>query len=259
MADRVSRRTILRRTALTLGAAASSQSLWGRCGFAASPTRRVLVWSEGTAPKRVYPHDIRGAVAEGLKELEGWEVRTATLTDRDHGVSDSVLAQTDVLIWWGHILHPLVRNDRVDRIVQRVKEGKLGFIALHSSHFSKALRKLLGTECSFAAYVCDGSGLKVTVKDPGHPIAEGIRDFSLEKTERYTEPFQVPPPESVVFDGLYLRPDGSTETSRQGLTWSVGAGRVFYFQPGHETYPHFFDPNVRHILRNAVRWTAPKA
>jgi trehalose utilization protein len=134
----------------------------------------------------------------------------------------------------------------------------MGFIALHSSHFSKALKKLLGTPCSFKEYVVDGSSLKVIVKDKKHPIAKGIKDFALEKTERYSEPFAVPPPESVVLDGLYLRPDGSTEASRQGLVWTVGKGKVFYFQPGHETYPHFFDASVRKILANAVVWAAPK-
>lgn len=99
----------------------------------------------------------------------------------------------------------------------------------------------------------------MTVKEPSHPIAQGVKDFTLDKTERYSEPFEIPPPEAVVFDGLYLRPDGSTEASRQGLVFAVGKGKVFYFQPGHETYPHFFDENVRRILRNAVVWLAPKA
>jgi trehalose utilization protein len=150
-----------------------------------------------------------------------------------------------------------VKDEAVARIVRRVKDEGMGFIALHSSHFSKALKKLIGTRCGFTAYVNDGSRLKVTVTAKGHPIARGISDFALDKTERYTEPFQIPKPDAVVFDGLYLRPDGSSEESRQGLAFTVGKGKVFYFQPGHETYPHFFDENVRHILRNAVEWAAP--
>ena len=249
---------ISRRTVLALGAVAAGELLVAQTARAQQPQRRVLVWSEGTAPKMVYPQDINTAVAEGLRPLDGWEVVTATLSDPDQGVSDESLKKTDVLIWWGHQRHGQVKDALVDRIVQRVKEEGMGFIALHSSHYSKALKKLLGTPCGFSAYVCDGSLLDVTVKDKAHPIAQGIKDFHLKNTERYTEPFQVPVPEAVVFDGLYHRPDGSTEASRQGLVWTVGKGKVFYFQPGHETYPHFFDENVRHILRNAVVWTAPK-
>jgi trehalose utilization protein len=252
MSEGVSRRTIL-----AFGAVAASELLLGSTVNAAPPQRRVLVWSEGTAPKDVYPHDINGAVAEGLKPLQDWEIVTATITDPDQGVSEDALKTTDVLIWWGHKLHGKVQDEAVSRIVRRVKEEGMGFIALHSSHFSKALKKLLGTPCGFQAYVTDGSGLQVSVTAKDHPIAQGIGDFKLDKTELYTEPFQIPQPDAVVFDGLYLRPDGSTEESRQGLAFTVGKGKVFYFQPGHETYPHFFDENVRHILRNAVQWAAP--
>ena len=153
--------------------------------------------------------------------------------------------------------HGQVKDDRVAQIVDRVKKDGMGFIALHSSHFSKALKKVLGTNCGFKAYVCDGSSVQVIVKDKNHPIAKGIKDFTLANTERYSEPFEVPEPEAVVFDGIYSLPDGSKEPSRQGLCWTVGKGKVFYFQPGHETYPHFFDDNVRRILRNAVVWAAP--
>lgn len=251
-------RSLTRRTVLTLGAVAAGELLLGETAWAAKPKRRVLVWSEGTAPKHVYPHDINTAVADALKSLPGWEVATASISDPDQGVSDKTLQNTDVLIWWGHKRHKEVRDDRVDSIERRVKQEGMGFIALHSSHFAKALQRLLGTRCSFSLYKCDGSAVKVIVKDRSHPIAQGIRDFTLANTERYSEPFQVPKPEAVVFDGLYLRPDGSTEASRQGLVWTVGKGKVFYFQPGHETYPHFFDKNVQQILRNAVTWMAPK-
>ncbi len=248
-----------RRTVLALGAAAAGQWLLSsEAAQAAASKRRVVVWSEGSAPKNVYPKDINTAVAEGLKPLAGWEVVTASLADPDQGVPDALLNQTDVLVWWGHVRHRDVKDELVDRIVRRVKGEGMGFLALHSSHFSKALKKLLGTPCGFSAYVCDGSSVRVTVKQKDHPIAKGIEDFTLDKTERYSEPFQVPEPEAVVFDGVYHRPDGSTERSRQGLVWTVGKGKVFYFQPGHETYPHFFDENVRKILRNAVQWLAPR-
>ena len=246
-----------RRSILALGASAAGALLLGEAAEAGQSKRRVVVWSEGSAPKNVYPKDINTAVAEGLKPLKGWEIVTASLSDPDQGVPDASLEKTDVLIWWGHVKHGQVKDALVERIVRRVKEGKMGFIALHSSHYSKALKKVLGTNCGFSAYVCDGSSVKVTVKDKAHPIAKGVKDFTLANTERYSEPFEVPPPVAVVFDGLYKRPDGTTEASRQGLVWTAGKGKVFYFQPGHETYPHFFDENVRKILRNAVEWVAP--
>jgi trehalose utilization protein len=252
MIERLSRRTIL-----AAGAGLMGGLLLDNTASAAPPKRRIVVWSEGSAPKDVYPNDINAAVAEGLKSLRGWDVAAASLKDPDQGFPGDTLAKTDVLIWWGHVHHGAVKDALIEQIVGRVKNDGMGFIALHSSHYSKALRKLLGTDCGFAAYVADGSGLDVTVKAKDHPIARGIDNFSLAHTERYSEPFQIPEPETVVFDGVYKRPDGSTEASRQGLVWTVGKGKVFYFQPGHETYPHFFDKNVRKILRNAVRWVAP--
>lgn len=252
MFDRISRRTVL-----GAGAATAASILFGSLSEAAGPRRRVLVWSEGTAPKKVYPQDINTAVADGLRSLPGWEVVVAGINDPEQGVPADSLNKTDVLIWWGHTKHGQVKDELVERIVRRVKENGMGFIALHSSHFSKALKKVLGTRCGFSAYVCDGSSVDVIVKEKNHPIAQGVKDFTLEDTERYSEPFEVPEPEAVVFDGVYHRPDGSQERSRQGLVWTVGKGKVFYFQPGHETYPHFFDKNVRQILANAVRWAAP--
>ena len=201
MSDRFSRRS-----ALAAGAMAAGGLLLGTEGFGAERKRRVVVWSEGSAPKNVYPKDINTAVAEGLKSLKDWEVVTASLADPDQGVSDDSLEKTNVLIWWGHVRHGNVKDDLVARIVRRVKEEGMGFIALHSSHFSKALKKLLGTRCGFSEYVVDGSSVEVIVKDKKHPIARGVKDFTLEKTERYGEPFQVPKPETVVFDGVYHAP-----------------------------------------------------
>ena len=247
-----------RRTVLAFGAVAAGELLLCGGGFASEPRRRVVVWSEGTAPKNVYPRDIRGAVADGLKPLAGWEVVTATLSDPDQGVSEESLNKTDVLIWWGHKYHGKVKDENVARIVRRVKQEGMGFIALHSAHFSKPLKKLLGTNCGWkGGYVEDGSGLEIIIKDKQHPIAEGLSDFTLPHTERYTEPFECPEPDSVVLDGIYLKKDGTKEPSRQGLAWKVGKGKVFYFQPGHETYPIFFDASVCKVLRNAVAWAAP--
>ena len=225
----------------------------------AQATRCVVVWSEGTAPKKVYPNDINSAIAEGLlKDLTGWEVVKANLSDPDQGLPSSLLNRADVLIWWGHQRHDQVKDELVDRIVKRVKEEGMGFISLHSSHFAKPNKKLMGTACSWKAYVGDSTTLKVTVKDPSHPIAQGVKEFTLVHNERYSDPYAVPTPKAVVFEGVATLKDGGTDPSQQGLTWEVGKGKVFYFQPGHETNPVFFDPNIRRIMLNAVQWAAPK-
>jgi trehalose utilization protein len=221
--------------------------------------RCVVVWSEGTAPKKVYPKDINGAIAEGLsKDLTGWEVVVANLSDPDQGLPEKVLNRADVLVWWGHQKHDQVKNELVDKIVKRVKEDGMGFISLHSSHFAKPNKKLMGSPCSWKAYVGDSTTLKVTVKDPNHPIAQGIKEFTVTHNERYSDPYAVPKPKAVVFEGVASLKDGGTDPSQQGLTWEVGKGKVFYFQPGHETNPIFFDPTVRKIMINAVKWAAPK-
>jgi trehalose utilization protein len=234
-------------------------------GLAATPGRRkVVVWSEGTAnvdpgSKKVYPNDVNAAMADGLKplEAEGWEIVTASLKDPDQGVSEELLKSTDVLIWWGHKKHGEVKDELVNRIADRVKLEGMGFISVHSSHFAKPYRKLMGTACSWGEYQADGTSVKITVKEPNHPIAKGVKDFSLPKIERYGEPFKVPTPEAVPFEGVYTRPDGQTQPGRMGLCWTVGKGRVFYLTPGHETYDDFFRPEIRQILRNAVQWAAP--
>jgi trehalose utilization protein len=218
----------------------------------------VVVWSEGTAPKNVYPKDINGAIAEGLASLEGWEVVTAGISDPDQGLPDALLKKTDVLIWWGHQKHGLVKDDLVKKIVKRVKDEGMGFIALHSSHFAKPNKALMGTACSWGAYKGDSTTLKVTVKDPNHPIAKGVKDFTIDHSERYSEPYAVAEPQAVPFDGVYTLKDGGTDPSRIGLCWQVGKGKFFYFQAGHETNPVFYDGNVRLILHNAVQWAAPE-
>jgi trehalose utilization protein len=223
-----------------------------------APAKRcVVVWSEGTAPKNVYPNDISGAVADGLKELKDWEVVEANLSDANQGLPDELLNRTDVLIWWGHRRHDQVKDELVDKIVSRVKDKGMGFISLHSSHFAKPYKKLMGSPCSWGAYISDSNTLKVVVKDANHPIARGVGEFTIIHNERYSEPFAVPTPKDVVFEGTYALNNGNPDTSRQGLTWEIGRGKVFYFQPGHETNPVFFDPNVRRIMANAVEWAAP--
>jgi trehalose utilization protein len=254
-----------RRTALGLGATIAAGLLADLPLFAAPTKRKVVAWSEGSAnvdeaSKKVYPNDINTAIAEGLKPLEahGWQVLKASLGDPDQGLGDELLNSTDVLIWWGHKKHGQVKDELVDKIEKRVKEQGMGFIATHSAHFSKPLKRLLGTACSWREYVLDGTIVEVIVKEPDHPICKGVTNFKI-PIERYGEPFQVPPPESVPLDGLYTLPGGKTESGRMGMCWTIGKGKVFYFTPGHETFPDYIRPEVRRIFINAVQWAAPNA
>jgi trehalose utilization protein len=254
-----------RRKALGIGAAAAAGLLAAPGLLAASARRKVVVWSEGTASvdpgsKDVYPKDVNFAIAEGLKPLEekGWEIVTASLNDPDQGINDERLNTTDVLIWWGHKKHGEVKDELVEKIVSRVKEGKMGFIGTHSCHFAKPFKSLMGTKCSWREYVADGTSAEIIVKEPDHPICQGVKDFKLPKIERYGEPFAVPTPEAVPLNGIYTKPNGQTEPGRMGLCWTVGKGKVFYFTPGHETYNDYYLPEVRQIFVNAVQWAAPK-
>jgi len=239
----------------------------------ATAQRRAVVWSEGTAPKAVYPDDINGAVAEGLKCLEGWEVIKANLSDPDQGLSDERLKQCDVLVWWGHTKHGAVKDALVEKIVRRVRDEGMGFVALHSAHFAKpniALMSLAetpkdlldkvtpkGRVAAWGAYIGDSVTLTIQVTDPSHPIAKGIKNFTIQHSERYCDPYAVPKPKAVVFEGDAKLKDGSIDHSQVGLCWEIGKGKMFYFQAGHETDPVFFDANVRKIIANAVQWAAP--
>lgn len=250
---------INRRSFIAAGTVAAASLVLPTQLVAAAGKRRVVVWSERTAPTDMYPKDINGAIVDGLlKDLAGWEVIAANLDQPEQGISDELLKSADVLMWWGHKRHGDVKDALVDRIEKRVKEDGMGFISLHSSHYAKPYKRLMGTACSWGEYVADGTSVKITIKEPNHPIAKGVKDFSLPKIERYGEPFAVPTPEAVVLDGVYTKPDGTTAPGRMGLCWTIGKGRVFYFTPGHETYDDFFRPEVRLIMRNAVEWAAPK-
>ena len=249
---------ISRRSILTTGAAvAGAMALGVHVQAADQPKRRVVVWSEGTAPKNIYPKDINTVIAEGLqKDLDGWDIVIANLSDPDQGLADDRLNSTDVLMWWGHQKHADVKDELVKKIVKRVNEDGMGFIALHSAHFAKPNRALMGSPCSWSAYVVDSTNLKVIVTAPKHPIAQGVSDFDIVHEERYGNPYMVPMPQTLVFDGIYVRKDGKLLPSELVFCWTRGKGKMFYFQVGHETNPIFFDANVRKIMKNAVAWAA---
>lgn len=218
----------------------------------------VIVWNEhrhernGEAVASLYPQGIHGAIAGPLRAA-GLDVVTATLDEPDHGLPEERLAAADVLVWWGHKAHAEVPDNLAQRIQMRVVKEGMGFVALHSAHLSKPFMRLMGTDC-FLKYRVAGETERLWVVDPGHPVAAGISDFfELEREEMYGEPFDVPPPDDLVFISWFK----GGEVFRSGCGWRRGLGRAFYFRPGHETFPTYHDANVRRVILNAVRWAAP--
>lgn len=213
---------------------------------------RVLVWSEGTAPKFAYPHDINDAVANALKADPNLAVRTATFTDDEQGLSEASLAATDVLIWWGHLLHRNVKDEHVERIIRHVRERGMGFVPLHSSHMSKPFTRLIGDTGFIGGWEHDAGPEEIAVVMPDHPVAKGVTAMVLDDEEMYDEPFEVGTPDAVVFHSTF--PQG--KQIRSGLAYEIGAGRVFYFRPGHEENPTFYRPDIQRVIHNAVYWVA---
>jgi len=219
---------------------------------------RVTVWNEYRHEKKnpkiakIYPKGMHGAIAAHLNRQKGVQARTATLDERDHGLTGKVLAQTDVLTWWGHTAHGEVRDDIVEKVHRRVLQG-MGLIVLHSGHFSKIFRKLMGTACQLKWREI-GEREVLWVTRPGHPILAGIDDhFIIPHVEMYGEHFDIPEPDETVLISSF---EGG-EVFRSGCTWRRGAGQVFYFRPGHETFPIFHHKTVLRVLTNAVRYLAP--
>ena len=217
---------------------------------------RVTVWAEyrqersDPAVAAVYPDGIHSAVAAGLRDA-GFDVRTATLDEPEHGLTEEVLAATDVLTWWGHAAHGEVEDSIVDRVQRRVLDG-MGLIVLHAGHHSKIFRRLMGTTADLHWREA-GERERIWVVDRAHPIAEGLGEsFVLDEEEMYGEPFDVPAPDQLVLISWFQ----GGEVFRSGCCWARGRGRVFYFRPGHETHPTYFQPMVRMVIANAVRWAA---
>ena len=219
---------------------------------------RVTVWNEYRHEREeerfraVYPDGIHGAIAEGLRATGDFDVRTATLDEPDNGLPEDVLMATDVLIWWGHKAHEEVSDETVNRVQARVLHG-MGLVVLHSGHHSKVFKRLMGTSCNLIWRVADELE-RIWVVAPSHPIAAGLdRYIELEREEMYGEFFDVPPPQELVF--LSWFPGG--EVFRSGCCYARGSGKIFYFRPGHESYPTFYNGDVRKVIGNAVRWAAP--
>ena len=217
---------------------------------------KVTVWNENQHEKKdprvleYYPGGLHGYIANFLK-CDDIEVRTATLDDEECGLTDEVLADTDVLVWWGHRAHNEVPDAVVDRVQKYVLSG-MGLVVLHSGHHSKIFRRLMGTTCNLKWR--DDARERIWTVKPNHPIAAGVPEtFVLEPEEMYGEAFDIPNPEEVIFMGWF----NGGEVFRSGCTWTRGHGRIFYFQPGHETNRSFQNENVQLIIKNAVKWACP--
>ena len=219
---------------------------------------RVTVWNEYMDEQKkpevvsVYPDGMHNAIAAFLGRDSEISAGVSLITDPKLGLSQQVLDNTDVLVWWGHCHHKDVRDDCVKRVVDRVQRG-MGMIFLHSAHKSKPFMSLLGTS-GYLGWREAGEKSRVWTSSPSHPIARGILpEFLLEHEEMYSEPFGIPEPDATVFISWF---EGGN-VFRSGVTFQREYGRIFYFQPGHETHPTYHNPSVQQIIINAVKWAKP--
>lgn len=219
----------------------------------------VTVWNEyrheksSEKVKAIYPDGIHNAIKAYLDTVDGLNVRTATLDEPSHGLTDDVINSTDVLIWWGHMAHNLVSDEIVNKLYNRVQQG-MGLIVLHSGHASKLFSKLCGTRSGSLKWREDGDKERLWVIDHSHPITQGIGEYiELEHEEVYGERFEIPTPDELLFISWF---EGG-EVFRSGLTYKRGNGKIFYFRPGHESVPTFHNEKVLKVIENAVFWAAP--
>jgi trehalose utilization protein len=215
---------------------------------------RITVWNENrheqknAAIAEIYPKGIHGAIAAYL-ETRGFKTATATLDEPEHGLTDKVIESTDVLIWWGHIAHHEVADAIVDKLHQRVLSG-MGLIALHSAHYSKIFRRLMGTNCSLKFREAAEKERLYNIA-PAHEITQGIGDYiELAHTEMYGERFDIPEPDKLIFISWFK----GGEVFRSGCVWERGNGRIFYFKPGHESHAIYHNAAILRVIENAARW-----
>jgi trehalose utilization protein len=217
---------------------------------------KVTIWNEfrhekveGGVPAQVYPKGIHMALRDELAAPD-LDIRTATLDEPEQGLPDSLLDDTDCLVWWGHKAHGEVDDALVKRILKRIWSG-MGLVVLHSGHYSKIFQAVNGTSCRLRWREI-GEKCRIWCTDPSHPVAQGVPEtFTLEHEEMYGEPYMLAPDAHVVFSSWFQ----GGETFRSGVAFQRENGRIFYFQPGHETYPNYHDANVLKVIGNAIRWT----
>lgn len=218
----------------------------------------VTVWGEFRHEKKnpkvaaLYPDGMHETIAAFLRRDAGLAVTTAWLDQPEHGLTVERLEKTDVLLWWGHMAHGDVADEVVERVHRRVLEG-MGLVVLHSGHYSKIFKRLMGTTCSLKWRESTDKE-RVWNIAPHHPITAGLGEcFEIPAEEMYGEPFGIPTPDELIFISWFT----GGEVFRSGATWQRGNGRVFYFRPGHETYPTFHDANVQRVVTNGVNWARP--
>jgi trehalose utilization protein len=239
----------------------------GSLPLAAKKSIRVMAWSERSEPVEIYPDGINGAFIEMLSDEKGMVATAANLGDPGQGLSEEALRNTDVLISFGHRHHKVISDENVDRIVRRVEQDGMGYLPIHSSHYARAFQKIMATIAerrgnplqstpgSWGKVRNEGKAELIHVLEPKHPIAKGVKDFTIPKTESYLNPFNVPSPDLKILEGRY---EGGAQDGSDGMLWNFGKGKVFYFRPGHETYPIYFQAEVRQVLKNAVRFLASR-
>jgi len=220
---------------------------------------QVTVWGEYRHEKKnpkvasIYPDGMHETIAQFLSSEPDIAVTTATLDEPEHGLTAKILEKTDVLIWWGHIAHGEVSDAAVSQVRARVLEG-MGLIVLHSGHYSKIFKSLMGTTCSLKWRESTDKE-RIWNLRPSHPITEGLGEyFEIPMEEMYGEPFGIPEPDELIFISWFT----GGEVFRSGATWQRGNGKVFYFRPGHETYPTYHQAEVQQVIKNAVRWAQPR-
>ncbi len=221
---------------------------------------RVTVWGENVhehkneTVRAAYPDGMHNTIAAALNQDPRFQARSVTLQDPEHGLTEELLAQTDVLIWWGHCAHGQVEDNIVSRVQRCVLQG-MGLVVLHSGHYAKIFKRLLGTSCSLTWREA-GEKERLWICNPGHPIVQGIDApyFEIEQEEMYGEPFGIPVPDEQIFISWFQ----GGEVFRSGCTWKRGNGKIFYFRPGHESYPTYHHPIVQLVIRNGAAWTAPE-
>lgn len=218
---------------------------------------RVTIYNEYVheqledAVRAIYPEGIHKAIGKGIASDE-ISVRYATLETIEETLTEEILDDTDVLIWWGHMRHNEVPDEIAIRVQKSVLKG-MGLVVLHSGHNSKPFKLLMGTECNVTWRESDDL-VRLWAVNPAHPICEGVNRFiEIPHEETYTEPFGIPQPDELVFISWY----SGGEVFRSGAYYRRGNGKIFYFQPGHESYPIYYNEDVLRVIRNAIDYVFP--
>lgn len=218
---------------------------------------RVTIWNEFVHEQElpniraVYPEGIHGCLRSFLEKEEDMAVTCVTLDMPHQGITRELLKNTDVLIWWSHARQEEITDETVGLVQDAVLSG-MGLIALHSAHYSRIMRRLLGT--SMTLHWRHGDRENLWCVCPTHPIAQGVPAcIPIPQEEMYGECFDIPRPDDIVFLGWF----SGGEVFRSGVTFTRGLGKIFYFQPGHEEAPVYRQPDIQRIITNAVRWAAP--